>query len=156
MDQNFEMRLTSSAFYQDGKIPARFTCDGENLLPPLTWSDPPAGTRSFALICSDADAPSGVWYHWAAFDIPATWRDLARRDGDKDTPMREGINDFGKLGYGGPCPPHGHGTHHYSFTLYALNVENLHVSVDARCREIERMAKAHAIASAKLTGLYAR
>jgi len=150
------MRLVSIAFDNNGKIPARFTCDGEGVVPPLTWSEPPAETRSFALICSDADAPSGVWYHWAAFDIPVAWRDLAASGRDRGSPMREAINDFEKPGYGGPCPPRGHGTHHYSFTLYALNIEHLGASANAHCRDIEKMAKEHAVGSAKLTGLYAR
>lgn len=150
------MQLTSAAFSDKGKIPARFTCDGADISPPLAWSGAPTETRSFALICSDPDAPSGVWYHWAAFDIPAGSHALAEHMRADSTALQQAVNDFGKPGYGGPCPPHGHGTHHYSFSLYALNVEHLDVSARAHCREVEKFAKAHALAAAKLTGLYVR
>jgi len=150
------MELASVAFGQNGKIPARFTCEGENVSPPLAWSGVPAGTRSFALVCSDPDAPSGTWYHWAAFDIPADRRALAERVPAGSAALLQAVNDFGKSGYGGPCPPPGHGTHHYAFVLYALKVEHLDVAAGAHCREVERAAKAQAIATARLTGLYAR
>lgn len=151
-----EMRLTSTAFGHDEEVPARFTCDGANVSPQLAWSGPPAGTRSFAIVCSDPDAPSGTWYHWAVFDIPAGTCELAENHPPKSISVRQAINDFGTQGYGGPCPPHGHGTHHYYFTLYALNVEHLGVPVGARCRDVEKAAKTHAIATAKLIGVYAR
>lgn len=151
-----ELRLTSAAFDRDGKIPTHFTCDGANVSPHLAWSDPPAETRSFAIVCSDPDAPSGIWYHRAIFDIPASTIELAENFPPKSAMGRQAINDFGTLGYGGPCPPRGHGTHHYHFTLYALNVEHLGVAVGARCRNVEKAAKAHAIATAKLIGVYTR
>ena len=150
------MRLTSTSFGPDGKIPARFTCDGADFLPQFAWSAPPAGTRSFAIVCADPDAPSGTWYHWAVFDIPAATRELAENHPRESVPVRQAINDFGKQRYGGPCPPHGHGTHHYHFTLYALNVEHLGIPERARCRDVEKAAKAHAVATTELIGLYAR
>ncbi len=149
------MRLTSTAFRPGGTIPARFTCDGENLSPPLAWSGAPEGTRSFALVCRDPDAPAGVWYHWAIFDI-APGRDGLEEHCRPSGGVHQAVNDFGQRGYGGPCPPHGHGRHHYHFTLYALDVEHLDVPAGARCREVEAEAKAHALAEAELTGLYAR
>jgi len=98
------MRLTSTAFPEAGKIPTRFTCDGVNVSPPLSWADTPKGARSFALVCSDPDAPSGVWFHWAVFDIPPEATALAEHWGIGDSNAKEARNDFGKRGYGGPCP----------------------------------------------------
>ena len=150
------MALTSSAFAQGNHIPSSFTCDGADSSPPLAWSGAPSNTRSFALVCHDPDAPSGDWYHWAAFDIPARTSALAETIGPQKAPIREAINDFGKRGYGGPCPPQGHGRHRYHFKLYALDVEHLGLSGSVRCREIERAAEAHALATAELIGTYSR
>jgi len=150
------MQLTSTAFGHDCDIPERFTCNGANISPQLAWSGAPAGTRSFAVVCSDPDAPSGIWYHWAAFDIPVGTRELAENHSPKGTRVRQAINDFGRPGYGGPCPPRGHGSHHYHFTLYALDIEHLGVAVGAQCRDVVKAAKPHAIATANLVGLYAR
>ena len=150
------MQLTSSAFSPNGTIAARFTCDGADVSPPLAWSGAPPETRSFALVCSDPDAPAGTWYHWAAFDIPAGSQALAEHIRADSSGLRHAVNDFGKAAYGGPCPPRGHGTHHYIFTLYALSVEHLELGAGADCRAVEKAAKAHALATARLTGLYAR
>jgi Raf kinase inhibitor-like YbhB/YbcL family protein len=108
------MKFISSAFDDRAAIPRRFTCDGENLSPPLQWSGTPAGARSFVLLCDDPDAPAGTWHHWAAYDIPPTTTELAD-DAAQNTKMKQAVNDFRKVGYGGPCPPHGHGPHHYHF-----------------------------------------
>lgn len=150
------MQLTCIAFSHGGEIPARFTCDGDDLSPPLAWSGTPPDTHSFAIICRDPDAPSGVWYHWAAFDISRNVHQLAEHCLPGSTAMRQAINDFGKKGYGGPCPPRGHGRHHYHFTLYALNVEHLDAPASAHCRDIENAAAVHTLATAELIGLYAR
>ncbi|MGO8915077.1 MAG: YbhB/YbcL family Raf kinase inhibitor-like protein [Stellaceae bacterium] len=150
------MRLTSAAFANGSEIPARFTCDGDNLSPPLAWSGAPSPTRSFAIVCSDPDAPSGVWYHWAALDIRHDVNALEEHCRPGSTAMRQAINDFGKRGYGGPCPPRGNGRHHYHFTLYALDVEHLDVPASAHCRDVENAARAHALATAELIGVYAR
>lgn len=150
------MRLISPAFTSGSEIPARFTCDGDNLSPPLAWSNAPSGTRSFAIVCCDPDAPSGVWYHWAALDIARNVDKLAERCRPGSTAMRQAINDFEKRGYGGPCPPRGHGRHHYHFTLYALDVEHLDVPPSAHCRDIERAARPRALATAELIGFYSR
>ena len=101
------MRLTSSAFPDGGVIPRRFTCDGEDISPPLAWSDVPPGARSFALLCDDPDAPASTWHHWAIYDIPANRAELAE-DADRRAAQegfKQGINDFHRPGYGGPCPP---------------------------------------------------
>jgi Raf kinase inhibitor-like YbhB/YbcL family protein len=103
------MRLNSSAFADGSAIPRRFTCDGDDLSPPLSWSDAPPGTRSFVLLCDDPDAPAGTWHHWAAYDIPSTLTALAERaasDAERGG-FKQAINDFQRSGYGGPCPPRG-------------------------------------------------
>jgi len=147
------MQLRSDAFKNGGNVPKRFTCDGANHSPSFAWSDAPIGTQSFAIICRDPDAPGTTWYHWALFDLPPDSLVLVEGRGALGL---EAVNDFGKQGYGGPCPPHGHGEHHYIFRLYALNVRHLDVPHAARCRDIESASEAHAIATAELTGIYAR
>jgi Raf kinase inhibitor-like YbhB/YbcL family protein len=150
------MRLSSSAFSDGAQIPSQLTCDGADESPPLTWSGAPTTTQSFAVICRDPDAPGGTWYHWAAFDISRKTSGLAEHCLPGNTTLRQAINDFGKKGYGGPCPPRGHGPHHYHFILHALDVERLGVPGTAHCRDIERAAKAHTIETATLIGTYGR
>lgn len=150
------LKLSSSAFTSGGDVPSRFTCDGDNISPPLAWSGVPAEARSLALICRDPDAPAGDWYHWAVYDIPAGTMGFAEQRTARETAMRQAINDFGKRGYGGPCPPPGHGRHRYHFTVYALNCQHLDIPETARCRQVEKAAKAHAIATAELIGVYER
>lgn len=152
------MELRSSRFRNRTTIPRRYTCDGENVSPPLQWGDAPASTRSFVLLCDDPDAPAGIWHHWAAYDIAADQTELAedaaRQPAGKG--FAQAINDFRQVGYGGPCPPHQHGIHHYHFRLLALSVDHLRVGVKASCREIDREARKHVIAEAILIGLYQR
>ncbi len=150
------MRLSSPAFENGGKIPGRFTCDGDDISPALAWSGAPAAARSFVIICRDPDAPAGTWYHWAAFNIPCNANSLAEHCLPGSAALRQAINDFGKKGYGGPCPPHGHGRHHYHFVLYALNEDRIDAPGSAHCRDIETAAKAHAIETAELIGIYER
>ena len=116
------VQVLSSAFKEGGAIPKDYTCDGKNVSPPLRWSDYPAGTKSFALICDDPDAPSRTWVHWVLYDLPSTTESLPERvSADYTLPngAKQGTNDFGKTGYGGPCPPSG--THRYLFKVYALD-----------------------------------
>ena len=152
------MRLISSDFSDEGRIPRVCTCEGDDTSPALAWSDAPPATRSFVLLCNDPDAPNGVWRHWAAYDIPHAWshlsRDAGRAAGREH--LKQAINDFGRTGYGGPCPPRGHGAHHYRFSLLALSVDKLAVRNDAHCRDVEREARKHVIAEATLVGLYER
>jgi hypothetical protein len=152
------MTLTTTAFADGGRIPTRFTCDGDNISPPLAWDGVPADVLSFALVCSDPDAPAGTWYHWAVFDVPATVRHLdeaypteARVDA-----TRQATNDFRRSGYGGPCPPRGHGPHRYRFHLLALAVATLEVGDRADCRAVEKAAGRHVLAETVLTGTYGR
>lgn len=152
------MHLTSTAFSDGATIPRRHTCDGEDLSPPLAWSNAPAETRSFVLLCDDPDAPGGTWHHWAAFDIPANQTalaaDAARHAGQAG--FKQAINDFQRVGYGGPCPPHRHGPHHYHFRLLALSIDRLPVRKEAPCRDVEREARKHVLAEAVLVGVYQR
>lgn len=153
------MRLTSTAFTDGMAIPLRYTCDGEDSSPPLAWSEAPAGVRSYVLLCDDPDAPGGVWHHWAAYDIPRNWSSLAV--GAAQSVERQGFkqatNDFQRVGYGGPCPPHRHGPHRYHFRLLALSLERLPTKKGHRsCREVEREARRHALAEAVLVGTYER
>ncbi len=152
----FELR--STAFENGGEIPVRFTCDGENLAPPLEWSGAPPETRSFALIVEDPDAPSGVFRHWAVYNIAAGRTLLPEATGQEAAtePLGYGINDFGKARYDGPCPPQGHGVHHYHFRLAALNVQTLNVPLRASVADVWKTAEPHILAEAELTGIYRR
>ena len=142
--------ITSSAFREGAAIPRRFTCDGDGLAPPLAWSDAPEGTRAFALIVDDPDAPRRTFTHWLLYDIPATATGLT--DESLGRALR---NDFGRVGYGGPCPPAGDGPHRYVFTLCAVDVPSLTLKGDSR-QALERVLQAHTLATARLTGRYER
>ena len=146
------VNLTSSAFQNGGAIPTQYTCDGADQTPALMWGDPPSGTRSFALVIDDPDAPSGTFRHWGVYDIPAS----ARSTGGAERVGTEVANDFGKPGYGGPCPPKGHGPHHYHFKLFALDVEKLDIGAGAKVVDVENAAIKHAIAEGELIGTYER
>lgn len=148
------MRLSSPAFANGEPLPRRFTCDGENISPPLQWSSAPPGTLGFALVCTDPDAPRGTFHHWALFDLPPQTNALP--EGQVFYGARGAVNDFGKTGYGGPCPPRGYGAHHYVFELFALNVARLDCGLQPTCADVARVARRHANATARLTGLYAR
>jgi Raf kinase inhibitor-like YbhB/YbcL family protein len=150
------MHLTSTAFSDGATIPRRHTCDGEDLSPPLAWSDVPAETRSFVLLCDDPDAPAGTWHHWAAYDIPVSQTALAADAARHAHGFNQAINDFQRVGYGGPCPPRRHGPHHYRFRLLALSIDRLPVRKEAQCRDIEREARKHLLAEAVLVGVYER
>src|SRR5438270_4345394 len=147
-----KLSLTSDAFQDGQPIPTQYTCDGANQSPALSWGEPPAGTKSFALVVDDPDAPSGTFRHWGVFDIPAS----ARSIGGGQRVGTEVANDFGKPGYGGPCPPKGHGPHHYHFKLFALDAEKLNVPANAKVADVENAARRHAIAEGELVGTYER
>ncbi len=147
-----KLTLTSDAFQNGRPIPTQFTCDGADRTPSLKWDEPPAGTKSFALVIDDPDAPSGTFRHWGVFDIPAS----ARSIGDHQHVGTEVANDFGKPGYGGPCPPKGHGPHPYPFKLFALNTQKLGLPTRAKVADVENAAKQHAIAQGELVGTYER
>jgi Raf kinase inhibitor-like YbhB/YbcL family protein len=146
-----ELLLTSSAFADGGTIPRRHTCDGEDRSPPLAWTAPPTGSRSLALILDDPDAPGGRFIHWIAWGILPDQSGLAEGEA---APL-EGRNDFGSVGYRGPCPPRGHGPHRYRFRLHALGAE-LRLAPGAGVRELERELSAGLLAVAELVGTYGR
>ena len=152
------MQLESNAFSPGERVPRRHSCQGVDVSPPVAWRDPPAGTRSFALICDDPDAPRGTWHHWALFDLQADMFSLDEGypAGERVGTTRQGVNDFGVARYNGPCPPRGHGPHHYRFKLFALDVERLDVPARATCKEVEAAATRHCLAQAQLMGIYAR
>lgn len=152
------MTLTSTAFADGARIPEIYTCEGADISPPLAWSGAPDGVRSFALLCDDPDAPRGTWTHWAVFDIAADATGLpeAYPKGARVDGTRQAVTDFGRPGYGGPCPPKGHGVHHYHFRLLALDVERLDVPKNASFRNVEAAAESHVLARGELTGTYSR
>lgn len=147
--------LTSGAFVNGGIIPNVFTCEGDNFSPPLQWSGEPEGTQSFALIMDDPDAPGGTWNHWLLWDIPANVHALAQhyRPGRI---MKNGTNDFGKTGYGGPCPPKSHGQHRYFFRMYALDAPVLDAPKAASRRELENDLERHRLGVAEHMGRFER
>jgi Raf kinase inhibitor-like YbhB/YbcL family protein len=146
-------QITAKGFSEGSEIPKQFTCEGANHSPGLQWSGEPSGTKSFALIVSDPDAPAGVWYHWLLWNIPAHMHSLAEGNGSTGI---SGINDFGKHGYGGPCPPKGGGTHRYYFRLYALDAPVLDLSPSSKAAALEKAVNSHKMAEAEYMGRYER
>lgn len=150
------MELKSSAFEPGGLIPPKYTCDGPDISPPLSWSEPPAGTSSLALIADDPDAPSGTWVHWVAWNIPSNDRSLEENLPKRDSlpnGMKQGMTDFRRIGYGGPCPPSG--THRYFFKLYALDV-SLNLPSSTTKKDLERTMQGHILKHVELMGKYRR
>jgi Raf kinase inhibitor-like YbhB/YbcL family protein len=150
------MELKGQAFQLGEMIPAKYTCDGPDVSPPLTWSDPPAGTKSFALISDDPDAPVGTWVHWVVWNIPASSRSLEENLPKKESlsnGARQGTTDFRRIGYGGPCPPSG--THRYFFRLYALDT-TLDLPAATTKKDLEKAMQGHVLAQAELMGKYRR
>jgi Raf kinase inhibitor-like YbhB/YbcL family protein len=151
------MKLTSTALQQGETIPKHYTADGTNVSPPLRWTEPPAATQSLALVCTDPDAPRGTWTHWVLYNLPATARDLPEAvptTGELADGVRQGRNDFGKLGYGGPAPPRGK-PHRYVFTVYALDAAS-DLGEGATRQQLEAAMKGHILATGQLTGTYQR
>jgi Raf kinase inhibitor-like YbhB/YbcL family protein len=150
------LEITSSAFSEGEMIPTGYTCDGPDISPELAWTGVPETTQSLALICDDPDAPMGTWVHWVLFNIPPGARGLPGEispDAALENGARHGTNDFGRLGYGGPCPPGG--THRYFFKLYALDTELDLASGITKAQLIEAM-EGHILAEAQLMGTYNR
>ena len=151
------LTLTSSAFAPQTMIPPRYTCTGEDVSPALAWTEPPAGTKSFALINDDPDAPAGTWVHWVIYNLPPTSRGLEERVPNQEQlpdKAAQGLNDFRRVGYGGPCPPPGR-PHRYVFTLYALDT-TLPLPPKSTKAQVERAMKGHVLSKARLVGLYQR
>ena len=150
------LSLSSPAFQEGEDIPITYTCDGQDVSPPLTWGEPPSETQSFALIMDDPDAPGGVFTHWLLFNLPADSRELleAVPPNELANGALQGKNDFGTIGYGGPCPPPGP-AHHYRFTIYALD-QALDLMTDASRKQVIDAITGHILARGQLIGMYQR
>jgi Raf kinase inhibitor-like YbhB/YbcL family protein len=150
-----DFQLTSTAFEEGRPIPRKYSGEGQNVSPPLKWTDPPPGTRSFALVCEDPDAPRGTFTHWVAFNLPAVSREVSEavpaEEGEANG-MRQGTNDFGKVGYGGPKPPPGK-PHRYVFKLFALDTR---IDLPAAVKKDKLLAalRGHVRGEAQLVGTY--
>jgi len=149
--------LKCDVFNHEDYIPDKYTCKGEDISPPLSWTEPPAGTKSFALINDDPDAPMGTWVHWVIYDLPADLRKLPEampKSQSLDDGAKQGVTDFGCVGYGGPCPPPGK-PHRYYFKLYALDtLPGLPAGLSKK--DLENRMKGHIIGQAEIMGYYKR
>ena len=151
------LSVSSPSFSNGGAIPKKFTCDGPDVSPQLSWTDPPAETKSSALLVDDPDAPVGNWNHWVAWNLPPTLRALPEglsKDGHLSDGTQQGLNDFRKAGYNGPCPPPGK-PHRYYFKLFALDTK-LNLKPTASKKELEAAMKGHILAPAEWMGRYGR
>ncbi len=151
-----EIKITSAAFADDGLIRPKYTCDGADVSPPLQWDAVPEGTKSIALICDDPDAPMGTWVHGVLFNLPAETKELAENiPPDRTLPSgaKQGTSDFGRIGYGGPCPPSG--THRYFFKIYALDAE-VGLEAGASKRQLLGAMEGHILGQGQLIGKYKR
>ena len=158
-EEGIEMsiQLTSSAFEEGQPIPEKYSCEGPDLSPPLVWTGVPQGAQSLALICDDPDAPMGTWVHWVLFNLPPDTTSLAEGLPKKtklDNGALQGVNDFKRPGYGGPCPPPGK-PHRYFFKLYALD-RSLDLGEGARKKDVEKAMQGHILAQGQLVGTYKR
>ena len=150
------MEIKSPAFEQGAMIPKMYTCDGADVSPPLEWSSVPEGTKSFALICDDPDAPMGTWVHWVVYDLPGSVKKLPENIPPERTLAdggKQGITDFHRIGYGGPCPPGG--IHRYFFKLYALDT-TVNLDPGATKDQLLGAMQGHILSEAELMGKYRR
>lgn len=146
-----EFALESGAFQNTQAIPSRHSCEGEDVSPPLRWTNVPEGTGSLALVVDDPDAPDGVFTHWIAWGLDPAVDGL----GEGERAPNEGRNDFGTTGYRGPCPPPGHGRHRYVFRLYALDAD-LELDAGAAKAELEQAIEGQVLTTAELVGTFER
>jgi len=154
--KNMDIKITSSAFEDGGMIPPKYTCDGDDVSPPLQWDAVPEGTKSIALISDDPDAPMGTWVHWVLFGLPPDTRQLPENvppDETLPSGAKQGTSDFGRIGYGGPCPPSG--THRYFFKIYSLDTE-IDLPPGATKRQLLQTIEGHILAQGQLIGKYKR
>lgn len=153
-----DIEVTSAAFHEGETIPAQYTCDGDNVSPPLRWGRLPKDSQSLALICEDPDAPSGTFVHWLIFNLPPIVSDLPEAmptyQDLEETGAIQGRNDFNNIGYDGPCPPPGN-PHRYYFRLYALDTK-LELTAGAKKREFMRALEGHILGEGHLMGTYQR
>jgi Raf kinase inhibitor-like YbhB/YbcL family protein len=151
------IELTSTAFQAGAALPKQYTGDGADRSPPLGWSEPPPGTQSLALLCEDPDAPRGIWVHWVLFNLPSQARELEEGVATTETlgnGARQGKNDFGNIGYGGPAPPKGK-PHRYVFRLYALDAA-VDLPAGATKAQLLGTMKGHVLGEGQLVGTYGR
>ena len=151
-----DLEVRSNAFKYGGYIPSKYTCDGDNVSPQLSWSKGPNGTKSYAIIADDPDAPMGTWVHWVIYNIPENITSLPEAlsdDKQLDFGAFQGKNDFRRIGYGGPCPPGG--THRYYFKVYALDTV-LDVDPGLTKRQLLKAMEGHILAKGELMGKYLR
>lgn len=151
------IKLISPAFTEGQPIPAKHTCEGADVSPPLKWSDAPQATKGFGLICNDPDAPVGTWVHWVIYALPVSTTELGEQIPPSETlpsGAKQGVNDFKRVGYGGPCPPPGK-PHRYFFKLYALDTE-LSLKPRATKKELLKAMEGHILAEGSLMGTYQR
>jgi len=156
MEEAMAFQIKSTAFEHGGNIPKKYTCDGADVSPPLSWTSPPEATKSLALICDDPDAPMGTWVHWVLFGLPPNTRELLEGVSTQEIlpdGSKQGTTDFGRVGYGGPCPPSG--THRYYFKLYALNA-NPDLRPGLTKEELLKAIEKNILAQAELMGRYQR
>ena len=154
--QKSELKLTSNAFKEGEAIPRGYTCDGANVSPPLEWTGVPKSAKTIAIIADDPDAPAGTWVHWVVYNLSAEGLGLIENTPQTETLNGGGVqgkNDFGKTGYGGPCPPSGR--HRYIFKFYALDSE-LPLQPGATKAEVEKAMEGHIVGQAQLMGTYNR
>jgi hypothetical protein len=148
------MQLTSPKFKANQPLPKKYTCDGEGINPPLNIIRTPPKTKSLALLVEDPDAPNGIFTHWILWQIRYELAQI--EEGAIPTGAKEGQNDFGKIGYGAPCPPTGHGPHRYMFKLYALDTDDLSIPISPNREDFLQAVETHVIEQAKLIGTYER
>jgi Raf kinase inhibitor-like YbhB/YbcL family protein len=152
-----QLKVTSTAFSTGQTIPQKYTCSGADVSPPLTWGLSRAGTKSIAVIADDTDAPGGTFTHWMLFNLPADTDELTEnipRMPTLPSGAKQGVNDFGKTGYSGPCPPSGQ-PHHYHFKVYALD-RQLNLTPDAKSKDLTAAMNHHIVAEGELTGVFGR
>ena len=156
-EDEMALSLSSPVFQEGEKIPVKYTCDGQDMSPPLMWGEPPPGTQALALIMDDPDAPGGVFTHWVIFNLPVDSRELPEavpRENQLENKALQGMTGFGRVGYGGPCPPTGP-AHHYLFSLYALD-QPLDLNAGASKKQVLDAMQGHILAQGQLTGIYQR
>jgi len=152
-----KLDIKSTAFGEGNSIPKQYTCDGADISPQLSWSQPPEGTGSMVLICDDPDAPMGTWVHWVLYGLSPDTLEISENIPDNKEVLggaKHGVNDFHKYGYGGPCPPGG--THRYFFKLYAVDTEVVDLDPGATKDEVLVAIKGHVLAEGQLMGRYSR
>ncbi|ODN31168.1 YbhB/YbcL family Raf kinase inhibitor-like protein [Fervidobacterium thailandense] len=154
------MLTVKAPFENNAVMPVEYTCDGRNVSPELKISGIPSNAKSVAVICDDPDAPIGTFVHWVLWNVPVSGSEVTIPGGMPKTATlsngaRQGLNDFGRIGYDGPCPPKGHGTHHYHFKVYALDTL-LNMEGNVKKKELEKAMEGHILAKGEIVGLYAR